>query len=281
VAKEVKKTNIKEQEIENPYKDITFAEFFNNPGGKKAAYFVSQEVVKQSLEKRTLKLMKEHKNIFPIFIYADDNLETIYIHLKIPSEKVTVSKIKIFYDVVFEFTKPEKKKLKFLLNLKNYHVRFFCNAPSFNFSYAYLANQYKLIPEFLLQKCSSIALETAPSVRNPSNRLGFEKYLFFARNYIMYKGYYKLNNIKKLKQPILLKEILKNVDHTDKKLEEYQSREADHKKKVNRIKILENLTGAKTIVSGKGKLFSKKISAQTSNIKKLKPRKKLVGKKKK
>jgi len=47
VAKEVKKTNIKEQEIENPYKDITFAEFFNNPGGKKAAYFVSQEVVKQ------------------------------------------------------------------------------------------------------------------------------------------------------------------------------------------------------------------------------------------
>jgi len=167
------------------------------------------------------------------------------------------------------------------LNLKNYHVRFFCNAPSFNFSYAYLANQYKLIPEFLLQKCSSIALETAPSVRNPSNRLGFEKYLFFARNYIMYKGYYKLNNIKKLKQPILLKEILKNVDHTDKKLEEYQSREADHKKKVNRIKILENLTGAKTIISGKGKLFSKKISAQTSNIKKLKPRKKLVGKKKK
>ena len=99
---------------------------------------------------------------------------------EIPSEK----RASIFYDVVIEM-KRENHENSFL----QADIKLWSNDPNFKFSYTYVLNKAGQLPDFLISKCSTRALNEAPEIRNPYSIWHLEKYIIFAKYHLLSKGY--------------------------------------------------------------------------------------------
>jgi len=204
----------------NPYEDITYEEFRLNPSGKGTAFFRSREVVKEDLERRTLMLIKYSKGSFQEKIYANKDLTEIIIHLKVPSEQKIIIDKKLLYDVVIELTN-EEAAIKTFMSVAKYRIRFYSNSPDFQFTYTFSAKEHDLLPAFTISKCSQEALIQSAEKRNPDGIIGFNKSIFFALNYIQYKGLYRLNEIRRNRNDINYRTILDSIASMEEKFTEY------------------------------------------------------------
>lgn len=130
------------------------------------------------------KIFKEHyvtviRNRIKVHILkiSDDHF---LFHGVVPSDKGD----EVFYDVVIEMEKKPEE-----LNFLHADLKLWSNDPNFTFSYTWVLGKHNLIPEFLLNKCSPIALSKPPDIRNPLYIWHVHKYTNYLRYHILFKGY--------------------------------------------------------------------------------------------
>lgn len=90
----------------------------------------------------------------------------------------------VYYDVVIEMEKSPNDK-----SFLHAPLTIWSNDPNFQFTYTWVMNNNGLIPEFLIPKCSTIALTKEPEERNPLKLWHIHKYTIFLRYHILFKGY--------------------------------------------------------------------------------------------
>lgn len=84
--------------------------------------------------------------------------------------------------MIIEANLPEKFTKQGLLAS---NIKIFSNIASFVYFYAYVANKEDLLVPWLEDKLPSKALKEKPRVRNPAERIGFEKSIFYASQFIL------------------------------------------------------------------------------------------------
>lgn len=152
-------------------------EFVENPMGKGSNAILNRQLLRDDLNRRYQKLVKDKK--IDLVIYRDK--DEYYFHFKIPSE----SQRNNTYDVVLHFTIDEDKDFKFDNYLNRYYLKFFSNCPSFVYTYAYAFNLYGLFIEGLSNRYEDIVLNQDPITRNPAEVISYEKSIYFACYHIL------------------------------------------------------------------------------------------------
>lgn len=155
--------------------DITFYKI-QNPTSASGFATVSQIT---RLNKEFREIYLRVRNEIDLTILKESDNKYIFI-AKIPSENLD----NIKYDLVLEMEK-KPEETSFL----NAPLKIFSNDPSFMFSYTWVMAQNDTIPEKLLPKCSTIALQQPPEIRNPMKLWHLHKYSILLRYHILYKGY--------------------------------------------------------------------------------------------
>lgn len=142
---------------------------------------------------------------------------------KIPSERLPG----LYYDVICTILLDKEDK-----DFKNADIKIWSNTPSFTFNYTYVCNlpnwevmrdgkivKEKLIPEWLLPKCSRKALVDRPKIRNPLEIWHLEKYVVLLRRHIFTSGYLNIRNVlKDLDQKLSQEDIFEQVASQEEKL---------------------------------------------------------------
>lgn len=161
----------------------TIIEFLENPMGKGSNAIPARAVVKSVLRNRYEILYKSKTKLFTEKVYKAPNGE-YYIHVKIPSESKERDNC---YDVVIRYTLPDDESglYKNTKTMNDFPLQFFSNSPSFTYTYAYAFNQYGFLIKELIDKYEDTVIETAPSTRNPSEIISYEKSITFALFHIM------------------------------------------------------------------------------------------------
>lgn len=229
----------------------TIVDYLDNPMGKGSSVISERKMVKDHLTQRFEKLMEKHKKL-EYTVYSKGR--NIYFHFIIPSESERGNT----YDVVLYFSSGNDP-LGLQNDMRKLNMKFFCNSPSFTYSYAYVFNQNGLIIPSLKKKLSNNFYTFKPEQKNPYGIISWEKNIFFALSYIM-KNRLLLNrshcvavskryNEKQLFEKIrtddtITKEIKKfDRQRRDKKAEEKKKLEQErvwilrHKKRKNDPKI--------------------------------------------
>lgn len=180
----------------------TIMNVYNNPslmGGE--SYRVNQ-LAREKLLERYRKYIAKHKEI-PVDIYFTEdgsNVKEVFYHFMVSSE----SNDEIVYDVVLNLYAPEHEYgASSDGDFKNMFVKIFSNSPGFTFTYAYVYNRYKLLPEALDYKFSKQVMHTPPLKTNPRNHIGFDSSTFFALTYLVtHPELMQRRNISTIAQPI-------------------------------------------------------------------------------
>lgn len=159
---------------------------------------------------------------------------------KIPSERISG----LYYDVIATQTLPKDSA-----DFKNSDVKIWSNVPSFTFNYTYVCNQEKwdtlvdgkikkekLLPLWLIPKCSKKALVDRPKIRNPLEIWHLEKYAVLFRRYIFTNGYLNIKYIMRdLDASLTPEDIFKAVDSQEDKLSQANvKRQRDEGESVNK-----------------------------------------------
>ena len=154
----------------------TLQEYLDNPMGKGSTAIMNRQLIKNDLNNRYEKLIKDNKK-FKYTIYYDK--DDFYFHFIIPSE----SERENTYDVVLQFTMGDDN-FKSDVNLHRYYLKFFSNCPSFTYTFAYVYNDYSLLIDFLKDKYDDRVMKDNPITRNPGEIISFEKSIYFACKYL-------------------------------------------------------------------------------------------------
>lgn len=142
---------------------------------------------------------------------------------KIPSERLE----NLYYDVISTQLMDKDDT-----NFKDADLKIWANVPSFTFTYTYVCNQEdwpvlrdgkivkeKLLPEWLISKCSRKALVDKPKIRNPLEIWHLEKYVVLLRRYVFTNGFLNIKHIlKNLDQGLSQDDIFNAVDSQEEKL---------------------------------------------------------------
>jgi hypothetical protein len=106
-----------------------------------------------------------------------------FIHIKIPSESRSKDGQEYSYDVIIRFftTDPEVMNEK---HLRNYHIQFFSNSPSFMYQYAYLYNKEGFLIQALYSKLDADYIDKAPEKTNAEMKLSYDKSIYFACKFL-------------------------------------------------------------------------------------------------
>ena len=152
--------------------DVLLKDFYNNP--------VGQRSIRTSLVESKRDLIVEYERMsaanMDLKIYKESDSSYWY-HFLVPSG----GRDNLAYDTVLHLTDPGSNTS----NIRNWKVKFFSNAPSFVFKYAYVYNKHDLLIPELKAKLGELALTQPPHKTNPREQLGFDKSIFFACHYIM------------------------------------------------------------------------------------------------
>lgn len=149
----------------------TISQYFSNPA------IVSNTIqnlglIKEQFKNKYLNLLKSDK--FKAIVYTNKN--RIFVYVKVPSESYDT----LFYDVLIEIDPTNKILEKNIFNV-------YSNCPSFVYTYAYVFNLYGLlIPEFK-DKYSTKVLSEEPKIKNYFKIINYEKSIYYALSYILYK----------------------------------------------------------------------------------------------
>lgn len=162
----------------------TLINAFNNPSILGGTPYQVNTAGRNQLIERYKKYIAKNQTI-PLKIYFTEDgskVKEVFYHFMIKSE----SNDEIVYDVVLNLYAPDHSiGASSDDSFKNMYVRIFSNSPGFTFTYAYVYNRHKLIPEALEYKFSKQVLKTPPLKTNPRNKVGFDSTTFFALYYLI------------------------------------------------------------------------------------------------
>jgi len=139
--------------------------------------------------------------------------DSYYVVIYVPSEKYDIK-----YEVVLKFI-PTMYSTNDKINKHKMEV--FSNSPSFVFQYAYVANKDGLLVEELRNKVPKKALTEAPKIKNPDEVYSYEKTIFYACKYLMYKKFNLIENLETIKLVYSNERLSMLVYDCDTKLRDY------------------------------------------------------------
>lgn len=160
---------------------MNIRDYLKNPGGKGNAAF-GQGTLVDSLDRKYGVLLSGKKK-FQHYIYKVSLKEIYYIHIVVPSESDRDNT----YDIVIQFTDVDGT-YKGANSILDYEVRFFCNAPSFVYTFARAYRVNELFVEELGSKLPQQSLKKDAEVRNQYGVVNYEKYIYFASRYLYDSG---------------------------------------------------------------------------------------------
>lgn len=247
---------------------LTFKDYINNPNGT-GDKSLNIRVIKDSYAHKYINMLEKHGD--PKYAIAKTE-DGFYIYIKMPSESIE----KLFYDIVIQVYKNPDGSTDKDSTIKNYGVRFFSNAASFVYTYAYTYNDNGLFITDLENKFEDkTPLNTAPSTTNRSGIIGFDKFLFMASKFVEQE----LTSVKKLEElssNVSMKDFTGYIDTFEDKLHEYRlkqraqrvkqkSEELKDKKKVP-VKKREKLT----VKNPNSNTKSKEVKRNSHKVSKIK-----------
>jgi len=154
-----------------------------NPPGLGTGDVASRVHIRRDLERRFHELLKNGKN-FRFQAYQEGDLKVF--HVQVPSE--TLPAKTFWWDVVIEVRVSNGTKKSLMEN----DVKVFSNNPAFIFTgYAHVSHKGGFLIDWLKDKLPKQSYEQDPSVRNPNSRMGFDKSLWFAIEWIISGFLYK------------------------------------------------------------------------------------------
>ena len=113
------------------------------------------------------------------------NSDEYFIHLNIPTETARDNS----YDVVLHFYPDGESDRNHSSILNTHSIKFFCNAPSFAYSYAKVYDTNHMIEESLKHKFPDEIFGSNPDVRNRFGVTNYDKYLYFGCKYVLESRY--------------------------------------------------------------------------------------------
>jgi len=233
--------------------------FIKNPAGPGSTAQGNIQIIRDDLNRRFLKLVKEK----PITLDVYRDKDEYYFHFKIPSETERTNT----YDVVLHFTMGEDD-FKYDNFINNYYMIFFSNSPNFVYTFAYTYNEYGLLIPHLANKYKDIVLDQNPLVRNPGEVVNYDKSIYFACHYIeenrKYLNKMHLNSIAKPFDVKKFNELIRPTDRIDIDIKKEDKRLRDEKRKIKEDAL---------------KKPKKVIERVSDTVKRIVPLKKIVARK--
>lgn len=216
---------------------ITYGEYINNPMGQGTSVISNREVYKALYKSKYEAIMLREANKIDYKIYKDNKKNTYYIHIKIPSEVIK----KFYYDVVIKFIPDKMSNIQG--SLKDYHVQFFSNDPSFVFTFAHAFIKNDLFIKELSPRMSREAIKVEPKTKNPKNEIGYVKSLYFA--YLVMRDKTLFAKVVTDPQciPYDLNGLLASIEPADKKIQDRQDAAAklSAERKEDKVKRKEDI----------------------------------------
>lgn len=242
---------------------VTFKEYISNPMGRSTAVVSNRQLYDQFYRSKLDKIMVRENGKISYKLYRAKH--KYYAHLKIPSETVS----NFYYDVVIEFSEPDKIIGDGRPTLTNYNVRFFSNDPAFVFNFVHAFNKNDLFITDLKDKMSSTALKTVGKEKNPKDEVGYVKSIYFAYLIMVQRDLFN-----KLKYTISYNEKIMKADiaHADTKIQQrteaadiIAKRRKKEKKELHDIYKGNTLRGAREDIAKRAKEI-KKTGVSVSSI---------------
>lgn len=210
---------------------MSFDKYIDNPSGGSSVVTNRRMYKELYTSKFNAVLVREQRKI-DFWVYHDnDNTDSYYIHMKIPSEVIP----EFYYDVVVKlYTKVSSKKSS--TSLRQYAVAFYSNDPAFVYTFAHSFAKNKLFIKDLEPKMSRLALRARAKVRNPKDDVWYVKSLYFA--YLVMERYDLFNRTKlsTIERKYSKQKLLMNIEHADKKIDARQKAATELRKKENQGK---------------------------------------------
>lgn len=210
---------------------MTFDEYIRNPMGRENAVISNREMYAKMYQGKLDKILVREAGHIDIKAYHVKNNYVCYI--KIPSEIVP----KFYYDTVIEFIPP--KGITVDTTLKQYHVNFYSNDPSFVYTFAHAFIENDIFIKWLKDKMSKEAVKKVAKEKNPHNQVGYVKSLYFAYLIMSKRGYFSKTRYTDPYSENALKREIEDADKKiadrekeGKKLAEEKRKEKDKIKKV-------------------------------------------------
>ena len=200
---------------------MTFEEYIRNPAGKGASNTPNKGMYEQYYTGELDKLLLKVNGKIDYTLSAHG--EKYYILFKIPHHTYD----NFFYDVVIEFS-ANNNAIRVNPDLKGYDVKFFSNDPSFTFTWAFAFNKSSLLIKEFKSKASPLSLKMNPTVRNPSESTGYNKYIYYAFLLTKLYGLFEKSKYTLGGKPF---SVLNNmVSSANAKFEERKKKEEEYKK---------------------------------------------------
>lgn len=210
---------------------MSFDKYIDNPSGGSSVVTNRRMYKELYTSKFNAVLVREQRKI-DFWVYHDnDNTDSYYIHMKIPSEVIP----EFYYDVVVKlYTTVSSKKSS--TSLRQYAVAFYSNDPAFVYTFAHSFAKNKLFIKDLEPKMSRLALRTRAKTRNPKDNVWYVKSLYFA--YLVMERYDLFNRTKlsTIERKYSKQKLLMNIEHADKKIDARQKAATELRKKENQGK---------------------------------------------
>lgn len=248
-----------------------------------------------SLTKNTKydKMYDDFRKKNKIYIAAYTEIEdSYYLHIKVPSS--TLQNGNYEYDVVIRFF-TDDLLVKKESSLIPYYIQFFSNSPGFIYRYAALYKKYGFLIEALYNKLDPEYKDKMPEKTNPDNELSYDKSIYFACKFISEHKFRILNKhglitqkkvkpdkffsgITDFQSAKLDRELIKSEEALHKELEKEKNKKMFAAAKRNNDKHRIAAKRGKLSTAGLPKSVQSVVKKVASG--KIKPKKKICGKKK-
>lgn len=205
---------------------MNFDKYIDNPSGG-SSVITNRAMYKEMYKNKfnTVLLREQGKIVYDIYKTSDNN-DSYFIHMKIPSEVIS----NFYYDVVIRlYTTVNSKKAS--TSLRSYAVQFYSNDPAFVYTFVHAFSKNKIFIEDLASKMSKAALDNRAKIKNPKDDIWYVKSLFFA--YLTMEKYDLFNrgNLDRNAKKYSKKDLLSQITHADKKIQDRQDEQAKLDKK--------------------------------------------------
>lgn len=192
---------------------LSLKQYILNPMGKNNAVLnaMSRELWRKSYKAKFDNILLREKGIITYHLYKSKNNQ-YWAYIKIPSEEVS----NFYYDVVLKFFIDASKGGE--NDLFEWNVQFFSNDPAFVYTYAHVFYENDLLIPELKSKMSKIALKEAAKIKNPDGVVGYVKSLYFAYLVLENRKFNKINRFESECQPLVGKDLLKEIMDADEKI---------------------------------------------------------------
>lgn len=251
---------------------ISIRQMVDNPTGKGSGYVAARFRIKQSLNSVYVKNLRNHRKIFFAMPYVYPDGKVLY-WVKVPSESYKLNRVS--YDCLIEISNDTSRRFSLR------PAKFFSNAPSFIFTYAYVFNKKGLMIDFIKGRLPQECLNVAPKVRNPIESLGYDKILYQALRYLLDGGCLTEGYILKYGKnmnPIIEQDLYSRVSDPHTLISIYQHAKYMHAK-THRKELSEAEKRRREERQKKYIRFQKMVRPEVGKIIKRQPRAKITAKK--